>query len=59
MKKLSTLLVLFLFNTLIIKASTEGDTSIVETKITLQTQTGEIFGTVITPKKFGQKFLLH
>jgi uncharacterized protein len=34
------------------KAFIAGDTTFVETKISLQTETGEIFGTLMTPEKF-------
>jgi uncharacterized protein len=51
MKKINTLLVLLVFTTLI-RASAQYDTTFVETKITLKTKKGEIFGTLITPEKF-------
>jgi uncharacterized protein len=46
------LLVLILFSTLTAGASTWRDTTSVETKITLQTKTGDLFGTLSTPEKF-------
>lgn len=48
------LLVLLLFATLTADASTGSDTTIVETKITLQTKTGDLFGTLTTPEKFNK-----
>lgn len=51
MKKISILLVLLLCVTTI-KAITKSDTIYVQTGIILQTKTGEIFGTLTTPKKF-------
>lgn len=52
MKKIKNLLILLSFNILTVNASTNSDTTFVETKITLQTKTGEIFGTLTTPEKF-------
>lgn len=52
MKKIITVIILVLSNVAIAKASTNKDTSIVETKITLQTKTGNLFGTLTTPEKF-------
>ncbi|WP_194776857.1 alpha/beta hydrolase [Pararhodonellum marinum] len=50
MKKSISLLVLFLFSTSLWAANKE-DTVFVEAKITLQTKTGEIFGTLTSPEK--------
>lgn len=52
LKKLRILLVLVLFASLTVEASTNTDTAFVETKIILHTKTGEIFGTLTTPEKF-------
>jgi len=52
MKKIINLIFLLSFNILTVNASTYSDTTFVETKITLQTKTGEIFGTLTTPEKF-------
>jgi len=50
-EKTNILLVLLLFTPLI-RASVQYDTTIVETKITLQTKNGEIVGILMTPKNF-------
>lgn len=52
MKKIINFIFLLSFNILTVNASTNSDTTFVETKITLQTKTGEIFGTLTTPEKF-------
>lgn len=52
MKKIINLIFLLSFNILTVNASANSDTTFVETKITLQTKTGEIFGTLTTPEKF-------
>lgn len=52
MKKIKNLLVLFLCCMMILNASAKNDTAYIETKITLKTKTGEIFGTLTTPEKF-------
>lgn len=54
MKKINILLILLLFKILPVNASITSDTTFVETKITLKTKTGEIFGTLTTPKKFNK-----
>lgn len=50
--KNTKLVLALLFFTMQIKASTKNDTSFIETNIVLQTNTGEIFGTLTTPDKF-------
>lgn len=52
MKKSNIFLALFFFIAIIANASTIKDTVFIEAKITLQTKTGEIFGTLTTPEKF-------
>lgn len=52
MKKIINFIFLLSFNILTVNASTNSDTTFVETKITLKTKTGEIFGTLTTPEKF-------
>lgn len=52
MKKIKIFLTLLLFATLTVEASITKDTIFIESKITLQTKTGEIFGTLTTPEKF-------
>jgi len=52
MKTAITLLILSLIISLSVNASTNSDTVFVEKKIILQTKTGDIFGTLTTPKKF-------
>ncbi len=42
----------FLFFTAQMKASTKNDTGFIETRMVLQTKTGEIFGALTTPDKF-------
>jgi pimeloyl-ACP methyl ester carboxylesterase len=54
MKKIINLIFILSFNILTVNASTNSDTTFVETKITLQTKTGEIFGTLTTPEKFAK-----
>ncbi len=52
MKKNKNLLILFSFCIMTVNAWANSDTTFIETKITLQTKTGEIFGTLTTPEKF-------
>jgi uncharacterized protein len=52
MKKAILLLALLLCAELGITAQINSDTAFVETKITLQTKTGDILGTLTTPEKF-------
>lgn len=52
MKKVISLFLLIMFASLNIVASNNNDTTTVETKITLKTATGDIFGTLTTPEKF-------
>ncbi len=47
-------MVLFFFVSIIAHASTTKDTVFVETRIILNTKTGEIFGTITTPEKFNR-----
>ena len=54
MKKIKIFLALILFVTLTVEASITKDTIFIESKITLQTKTGEIFGTLTTPEKFNK-----
>jgi pimeloyl-ACP methyl ester carboxylesterase len=54
MKKVISLFLLTLFASLNIVASNNSDTTTVETKITLKTATGDIFGTLTTPEKFNK-----
>lgn len=51
MKKINVLLILLLFTNLV-QASTQNDSTFIETKIVLETKTGQIFGTLTTPKMF-------
>lgn len=51
MKKTTLILVLLLSSTHL-WASSNGDTTFVESKIILQTKTGEVFGTLTTPEEF-------
>lgn len=51
MKKISILLIFVSFSTLL-QASIKMDSNFVQTKINLSTKTGEIHGTLTTPKKF-------
>ncbi len=46
------LLTLFVFAALTVNACIQSDSTFVETKMNLQTNTGEIFGTLTTPEKF-------
>ncbi|OCB78449.1 alpha/beta hydrolase [Flavobacterium crassostreae] len=52
MKKINIFIALLLFATLTVKASIIKDTISIESKIILQTKTGEIYGTLTTPEKF-------
>ncbi|MBK8522633.1 MAG: alpha/beta hydrolase [Chitinophagaceae bacterium] len=52
MKKNKNLLILFSWCIMTVNAWANSDTTFIETKITLQTKTGEIFGTLTTPEKF-------
>src|SRR5437867_12479199 len=52
MKKSILALSVFLFFYNAARASVNNDTSFAETQITLQTKTGQIFGTLTTPEKF-------
>lgn len=52
MKKNKNLLILFSWCIMTVNAWAKSDTTFIETKITLQTKTGEIFGTLTTPEKF-------
>jgi len=52
MKTTLTLLILTLFITLSVSAKNYNDTTVIEKKVSLQTSTGEIFGTLTTPEKF-------
>lgn len=52
MKKINLILSVFLFVNIIVKASENKDTAFIETQIILQTKTGQIFGTLTTPKEF-------
>lgn len=52
MKKIKIFLALLLFATITVEASITNDTIFIEEKITLQTKTGEIFGTLTTSEKF-------
>ena len=52
MKQIKIILFLLSFNVMAVNASANNDPTSVETKITLQTKTGEIYGTLTTPEKF-------
>lgn len=54
MKKIKIFLVLLLFATITVEASITNDTIFIEEKITRQTKTGEIFGTLTTSEKFNK-----
>ena len=54
MKKVISLFLLTLFASLKLIAASYSDTTTVETKITLKTATGDIFGTLTTPEKFNK-----
>ncbi len=54
MKKIKIFLALLLFTTITVEASITNDTIFIEEKITLQTKTGEIFGTLTTSEKFNK-----
>ena len=54
MKKVISLFLLVMFALLNLVASNNSDTTTVETKITLKTATGDIFGTLTTPEKFNK-----
>jgi len=49
-----SLLVLSLMISLSLRAAIKNDTVFVEKKITLQTKTGDVFGTLTTPQKFSK-----
>lgn len=51
MKRSINLLILLSINILTLNASINIDTTFIETKITLQTKTGQIFGTLTIPEK--------
>ena len=52
MKKIKILFLIILSTITIVKAQLIKDSTYTETKITLETKTGKIFGSLITPKKF-------
>jgi hypothetical protein len=52
MKNSRLLVSLLLFALITVEVSANNDTTFVETKITLNTKTGDIFGTLTTPEKF-------
>jgi hypothetical protein len=52
MKNSRLLVSLLLFALITVEVSANNDTTFVETKITLHTKTGDIFGTLTTPEKF-------
>ena len=52
MKTIKIIIILLLFVNATIAATTTSDTNFIETKITLKTKTGDIFGTLTTPERF-------
>jgi uncharacterized protein len=48
------LLSILLFTTLTLEASTSHEPTFVETKVTLETKTGKVFGTLTAPEKFSK-----